>query len=120
MKLAAVCLGVLFVVVLAIVVGKQMSADAMAVVVGLVCGIGASIPTSLLMLFLLRGREEQAAQHRLSSHIPSVMIVNPPAGIGPQYLQPLGSQYLPPSVGGGPRQFEILGAEEGDHQRRLR
>jgi len=46
------------VIALAVVIGDRMSADAMAVVVGVVCGIGASIPTSLLMLFLLSRRQE--------------------------------------------------------------
>ena len=46
------------VIALTVVIGDRMSADAMAVVVGVVCGIGASIPTSLLMLFLLSRRQE--------------------------------------------------------------
>lgn len=49
-------LAALFVVALAVVIGKQMSADAMTMAVGIVVGIGASIPTALLMLFLMNRR----------------------------------------------------------------
>ena len=72
MKLAILIL-VIVVLVLAVIVGKQMSTDAMAVVVGIVCGIGVSIPTSLLMLYLVsRGSGYQERQE-----------VQPPAMIQP-------------------------------------
>jgi hypothetical protein len=43
-------IGILFSVALAVVIGNRMSTDAMAVVVGVACGVLASIPTSLLMI----------------------------------------------------------------------
>ena len=46
------------VVALAYIAGQQMSADAMAVVVGVVVGIAASIPTSLVMLMLFGQRRD--------------------------------------------------------------
>lgn len=46
------------VIALTVVIGDRVSADAMAVVVGIVCGLGAAIPSTLLMLFLLSRRQE--------------------------------------------------------------
>lgn len=51
-----------FGVALAIVIGQRMSTDAMAVVIGVAVGIAASVPTSLLLVALLR-RERQAFRH---------------------------------------------------------
>jgi hypothetical protein len=44
-------LGLAFVVTLAVVVGQRLSAEAMAVMVGVVAGVAASIPTSLLVVW---------------------------------------------------------------------
>jgi hypothetical protein len=44
---------------LAVAVGRQMSNEAMAVVVGIVCGVVASIPTTLLLLVALTRRNPQ-------------------------------------------------------------
>ena len=46
-------------ITLAIVVGQRMSTDAMAVVIGVVFGVAASIPTSLLIVAATRGRRDQ-------------------------------------------------------------
>lgn len=114
MKRVAIGLAGVFVAVLAIVIGKQMSADAMAVVVGVVCGIGASIPTTLLMLLLVSRRDEAQEQTKPFSHMPSVMIVNPPGGVVSPYYQPPANQYLPPLTTTGPRQFQVLGSDDYD------
>ena len=55
-KLIALIL-IAFVVTLTVVVGNRMSTDAMAVVIGIVCGVGASIPTSLLIMAVASRRE---------------------------------------------------------------
>lgn len=44
-------LGLAFVVTLAVIVGQRLSAEAMAVMVGVVAGVAASIPTSLLVVW---------------------------------------------------------------------
>jgi len=56
--------GLAFVVTLAVVIGNRMSVEAMAVVVGVVCGVAACIPVSLLLIFVLnRGsRKEQLGE----------------------------------------------------------
>ncbi len=44
-------LGLAFVVTLAVIVGQRLSSEAMAVMVGVVAGVAASIPTSLLVVW---------------------------------------------------------------------
>ena len=46
-------------VTLAVMIGQRMSTDAMAVVIGVVFGVAASIPTSLLVVAATRGRREE-------------------------------------------------------------
>lgn len=41
-------------VALAVIIGQRMSTDAMAVVIGVAVGVAASVPTSLLLVALLR------------------------------------------------------------------
>src|SRR5512143_1132613 len=83
-----VVLGLAFAVALAVVVGRRMSAEAMAVVVGIVCGVAASIPTSVLLLVVLtrreRSREMADSQANLRSYPPVVVI----QGGAPQALPP--------------------------------
>lgn len=45
-------LGLAFVITLAIVVGQRLSAEAMAVVIGVIAGVAASIPTSLIVVWV--------------------------------------------------------------------
>ncbi|MBU0492993.1 MAG: hypothetical protein KKA73_09455 [Chloroflexi bacterium] len=53
MKAVLAVLAVLFVVALAVVIGQRLSTEAMAVTVGVVCGVAASIPVSLGLLMAL-------------------------------------------------------------------
>ena len=106
---------ILFLVTLAVVIGVRMSAEAMAVVIGVIFGVAASIPTSLLILAIMWRREQRAAsagpkrggQEALP---PSVVIVNPgSSGMANPYRQPA---YLPqPDLqwGNPPRQFRVVG-----------
>ncbi len=108
-KLVALIL-IAFAVTLAVIVGNRMSTDAMAVVIGIVCGVGASIPTSLLILAVASRRETK--EERGQASFPPVVIVNPGSQGGqqaPGYYQP---PTLPPALGqGGPRQFRVIGQE---------
>ncbi len=45
------CLGLAFAVTLAVVIGQRLSAEAMSVMVGVVAGVAASIPTSLIVVW---------------------------------------------------------------------
>jgi len=123
MKRILMVLGIIFIVALCITIAKNLSSDAMAIIVGIICGIGASIPTSLLLLFLTR--REDAYEHpepRQNQQFPSVMIVTPPMGQfsqGNPYMNGMNSQgaYFPPPAGAPgftPRQFHILGDGESN------
>jgi hypothetical protein len=99
-----------FAVTLAVVVGNRMSTDAMAVVIGILCGVGASIPTSLLIMAVASRRETK--EERGQAGLPSVVIVNPgnQGGQTPNHYQP---PSLPPALSqGAPRQFRVIGQED--------
>ena len=118
-KQVLVGLGVVFVAVLAIVVAKQMSAEAMAVVVGIICGVAAAIPTSVLLLVVLtraerrRHEEEERRSRSAYGQYPPVVVIQ---GGAPQSMLPPGPQagYWP-SPAPGPladRHWEVVGGED--------
>ncbi len=116
LKQIGAALGLIFAITLAIVVGKQMSAEAMAVVIGVVCGVAASIPTAILLLVVLARRDRQKAEEmeqqvRRGAYPPVVVI----QGGAPQAL-PMGPQagYWPTPSPGPPanRQFHVVGGDE--------
>jgi hypothetical protein len=99
-----------FVVALAVVIGNRMSADAMAVVVGVTCGVAASIPMSAVILILIHRRDRRPEMPPLSrENYPPVVVISPG-----QQRQTYGtpSHYVP-SMGEAlpPRQFNIVGEE---------
>jgi len=61
-------------VALAVIIGQRMSTDAMAVVIGVVVGVAASIPTSLLVVAATRGRRDE----RSAPHVPAYAPPPPP------------------------------------------
>lgn len=107
-------LALVFVIALAVIVGKRMSADALAVVVGVVCGVVASIPTATLLLVMSARRERQQPQSpaaRGGSHPPVVVI----QGGTPQSLVPghqAGYWPAPPPSPVSDRQFHVVGGED--------
>lgn len=134
MKMAAprlsIVLGVpAFAITLAVIVGQRMSSEAMAVLLGVVAGVMASIPTSLIVVWLatralpkldeaprIVPRPQPEAERAESRR---VIVMQPPApghGCGwppPQYAWPNGWPYpavappLPyPST---PRKFTVIG-----------
>ncbi len=126
MKWSVIVIGVVFAVALAVVIGNRMSADAMAVVVGVVCGVGASVPTCLLLVWALVRRAQGMAagaegrgRNGPGVNYPPVVVVNP--GYGSQGYGPaLGMISPPPAqlaganepLAGGPRTFKVVGDEE--------
>jgi len=115
-KQIGVALGLVFAVALAVVVGKQMSTEAMAVVIGVVCGVAASIPTALLLVVAITRRdrqrlEEVERQARQTGYPPVVVI----QGGTPQSF-PMGPQagYWPAPSPGPPvqRQFHVVGGDD--------
>ena len=115
-KQALLVVGVVFAVALAIVVGKKLSAEAMAVVVGIVCGVAAAIPTSILLLVVFTRRDRQQmddmdSRSRQQASPPVVVI----QGGAPQALPPGPQAGYWPTADPGPavnREFHIVGGDE--------
>jgi hypothetical protein len=116
--LIALCI-IAFFAGLGVMVGNRMSSEAMAVVVGVVCGVLAGIPTSVLMLVAMRARDRRAAQAQPAQpqphHYPPVIVVSPG---GPQQLpSPPGYQPFDTvdgdwrALGAPHREFRIIGEE---------
>ncbi len=119
LRLFVSIVSVAFVVTLAVMVGQRLSDQAMAVLAGTVCGVGASIPTSLLIVWVTRRRQEQQAARPLPSAYPPVVVVQPPAQTsvaGPQQTGGYLSPYLPPAQ----REFTVVGGAVEEVQRGYR
>lgn len=102
----------IFAITLATVVGTRISPDAMAVIIGIVCGVLASIPTSVILVWVLRQRdrnlEAQTGQMRMGQY-PPVVVVN---GQGTNGYA--GAMAPPALTGGTPigsRDFKVIGQE---------
>lgn len=112
MKKFLFVVGVVFAITLAIVLGLKMSSDALAVIVGVVSGVLASVPTSAILVWVLRQRDRQIEAQMgqgYSGHYPPVVVVNGQGAHG--YDQSNGSPLSvgPTPVGG--RDFKVIGQE---------
>ena len=124
MRNGIILAGIAFAVALAVIVGNRLSNDAMAVVVGAVCGISASIPVSVALVIAASrnwGREQGPREveydygtHRYAPQPPQILVVSPQ----PQPPAPYGyapNQYYPtPQIDDAARssrQFKIIGDE---------
>ena len=124
MKRALLLIGMAFAMALAITVANRMNADTMAVVIGVACGVLASIPTSLLIVWAL-GRRGQApigndrpGQFGMGQY-PPIVVVNPGSSYGTSgHNRPAwGAPASFPSIDelplpAGPRTFRVVGQEE--------
>jgi hypothetical protein len=118
-KILAGLVAMAFAVTLAVIVGNRLSDEALAVLAGAVCGVGAAIPTSLLIVAVSRRRDEQRAQPSMpQGAYPPVVVVAPPGG----QQRPSDWNMLPPSlaapmqrhftvVGGAPVDAEVMSYE---------
>jgi hypothetical protein len=122
-------LALAFVVTLGVVVGTRMSSDAIAVLVGVIAGVAASIPCALLLMAVTRRQEpEQETSYDGARYddpryrqVPPVIVVTP--GAAPQQQLPYGSSYgyAGPYAGeplgagihmGQRRQFRVMGYDQ--------
>lgn len=100
-----------FAVALAVVVGNRMSGEAMAVVIGTVCGVAASIPTSAIVLVMSRRSRPPASEDPAWRARPPVVVVTPQAAPQPPPgWMSMGQVYAPPAVP-SPREYRIVGDE---------
>ena len=115
-KQVLLVIALVFGITLAAVVGKKMSAEAMAVVVGVVCGVAAAIPTSILLLvvFTRRDRQHLDAMETRPRHqaSPPVVVIQ---GGAPQALPPGPQAGYWPTAHPGPvanREFHVVGDDD--------
>jgi hypothetical protein len=97
---------------LAVVIGVRLEQAALTVVVGLACGVGASIPTSLLIVALFhRNREGNTRRHRQSPEQATPMIVVTPQTTPQTHqIRNWPEEYTLPVP--NRRRFSIIGDEE--------
>ncbi len=124
MRRGVVIIGAVFAAALAVAIGSRMSADAMSVLIGVACGVLASVPTSLVLLWVLARRgpgADRFGQGSMSSgYFPPVVVVNPGPGYGmPAYGAPSHALAAggypaagPAALPAGPRSFKVVGDEE--------
>jgi hypothetical protein len=112
-----------FGIAMAVIIGQRMSTDAMAVVLGVAVGVGASVPTSVLIVALLR--REKRTWHNEQPQMPPppaypqmqqpVIMLNPAALLG-QQMAGQGSTLplLPPDFAqdGGLRRLRVVGDDD--------
>ncbi len=103
-----------FAVTLAVIIGNRLSDEALAVLAGAVCGVGAAIPTSLLVVAVTRRRDEARAPTTMvapQSPYPPVIVVAPPGG----QQGANGWNALPPSFNAPiQRHFTVVGGSQVD------
>jgi hypothetical protein len=110
-----------FGITLALVVGNRLSDEALAVLAGAVCGVGAAIPTSLLVVAVSRRRNEPHAQpappNPYQGAYPPVVVIAPP-GAGQQGANAWNG--LPPSFDAPTqRQFTVVGGSPPETERTI-
>lgn len=110
---------------LAAIVAGRLGDEALAVLAGAVCGVGAAIPTSLLILALVMGRrktDREQSQPMSATPYPPVVVVAPPGGghtlprgwrteTASPYLFPLADA---PADRPGGRRFTVVGGSVDD------
>ena len=99
-----------FGITLATIIGLRLDRAALTVVVGVACGVGASIPTGLLVVFLLR-RRDLAKEKREVAGSPPVVVVTAPMAAG-QLPAPTTWPGGYPAPLPAPREFAVIGEEE--------
>jgi len=113
---------VAFAVTRALVVGNRLSSEALGVLAGAVCGVGAAIPTSLIVVAVTRRRdrdeserEEMFSRQRTErSTYPPVIVVSPQSGQQRSYQ---GWDALPPSLSEPmERNFKVVGGTSANRE----
>ncbi len=124
MKYSAPVAAIIFAATLAYVVGIRLSESAMAVVIGVMFGVAASIPTSIILILTLRHaqnpRSSSQPQDSISVPQPPTIIVAPPGThpmMGARNSWQTSNMYLPPLYDDWEdrherRRFHIVGEDD--------
>lgn len=107
----AALLAIAFTVTMAAIIAQRLSEQAMSVLAGAACGVAASIPTSLLIVWITRRKQEQPALQQPGAYPPVIVVQTPPQAGLPYSQQPA---YMPPYLAPPQREFTVVGgsAEE--------
>jgi hypothetical protein len=125
-------IGLGFAMTLAVFVGQRLSSEAMAVIVGVVAGVAASIPTSLIVVWFATRTVVATREmpHPVAAPTPQPeprVVMMPPAQFGLQGQMPLAQNFagFPPQLYSAPnfpqnpmaaqftpRQFNVIGGSE--------
>lgn len=111
-RVIALLMLIAFTATLAVIIGNRVSADSLAMLVGVICGMGASVPISILALWLTRrsSRRDETDYARQHTY-PPVVVINPATTTAQQ--RPSSAYYTPPMLEQGTsRRFTIVGDEE--------
>jgi hypothetical protein len=105
---------VVFAVALGVYVGTHLSKDAMSVLTGAACGVGAMLPAALIAGAALVRRREHDHMNAMrnappQSMYPPVIVIAPPAATPPS-----NQAYIPPASAIVPRQFTVIGDDSLD------
>jgi hypothetical protein len=122
MRNSIVLAGIAFAGTLAVVIGSRLSNEALAVVVGAVCGVSASIPVSLALVLAVGrnwGRPELPREigydyeSRRYAPQPPMVVVSPPQNPTAPYAYPQSLYYGPTggSLAESQRSFKIVGED---------
>ncbi len=102
---------VAFAVTLGVYVGGHLSNEAMSVLIGAACGVGAMVPAVIIAVLSLSRRRDASAPHTPPQAMyPPVIVVAPPATNTLPPSQSFPSMPLTP----GPRHFTVIGDESLD------
>ncbi len=112
-----VLIGSVFAVALAVVIGNRLSNDSMAVLIGALCGISASVPACIGLIIALKQnwgraaveRDEESRYHYPYAQ-PPVVVISPPQN----HANAPAPYFLPPQMNDGAypaREFKIIGEE---------
>ena len=104
-----------FAVTLGVYIGAHLSNEAMSVLTGAACGVGAMAPAvviAVLALLRRRERDDMNSVRNMSPQAmyPPVIVVSPPAVNAPQSSQP----YIVTPPAAVPRQFTVIGDDSLD------
>lgn len=97
---------VAFAITLAVVVGQRLSSEAMAVLLGVVAGVAASIPTSLIVVWIaarsLASKVESAPRAEPVRAEPRIVVMQQPAPTPAAYVYPASPSAAYPGWNGAP------------------
>jgi len=111
-KAIGIAAAITFAVTLAVLIGNRLSTQAMAVLAGAVCGVGAAIPTSLLIIAVTQRLTAQAGGRQPNpTPTPHPQFTQPVVFALPQPQPPTPTPTPPATWGAAPigRHFTVVG-----------